>query len=54
MEDVKEKQERNKKIMVQVSDEEVKIIERQANSLGLSISAYLRYLIHKEDSKKVD
>jgi hypothetical protein len=34
-----------------MSEEEVEQLAIEANKLGLSVSSYIRYLIHKEEKK---
>ena len=37
--------------MVRMSKQEADLVENEADKLGLSVSAYIRMLIHKEEKK---
>lgn len=44
---------RQKQIVVRVNDEELKLIKKKADKLGLSISAFLRMIAKKTTIKEL-
>jgi predicted DNA binding CopG/RHH family protein len=48
---VKKKSKRDRPIVVRVSKEEADLVEKEADKIGLSVSAYIRMLIHERTKK---
>ncbi len=48
---MKKKSKRDKAVVVRMSKEEADLVEKEAEKIGLSVSAYVRMLIHKEGNK---
>jgi predicted DNA binding CopG/RHH family protein len=48
---VKKKAKRNKPVVIRLSIEERHLAEKEAEKVGLSVSAYFRMLLHKETEK---
>jgi predicted DNA binding CopG/RHH family protein len=38
-------------VLVRMSKEEAEMVKNQADKLGLSVSSYIRMLVHKEEQK---
>ncbi|MDI6755336.1 MAG: hypothetical protein QME78_13195 [Thermodesulfobacteriota bacterium] len=38
-------------VQIRMSEDEIKMVTEQAEKLGLTVSAYIRMLIHKEQGK---
>jgi len=48
---VKRKSKRDRPVVVRMSKEEADIVEKEAEKIGLSVSAYIRMLIHERAKK---
>jgi predicted DNA binding CopG/RHH family protein len=49
---VKKKRNKDRHKQIRLSEEEEKMVTQQATILGLTVSAYIRMLIHKEERMK--
>jgi len=49
---VNKKAKRDTPVVVRMSKEEADLTKGEADKLGLSVSAYIRMLIHREEEKK--
>jgi predicted DNA binding CopG/RHH family protein len=48
---VKKKAKRDLPVVIRMSKEEADLVKEEANNLGLSVSGYIRMLIHREEKK---
>ncbi len=48
---MKKKSKRDRPVVVRMSKQEADLVETEADKLGLSVSGYIRMLIHREEKK---